>query len=183
MIRLFVAIALPDSVKDRIALLNGGIPGAKWTDRDNLHLTLQFIGEMPDDRLADIHHALSRIRQPPFEIAIAGIGHFTQGRFATLLWLGIDRNEALMQLRDKVVQALKRAGVDSDGRRFAPHITMARLQRPPEARLAEYVASHNLFRLPPFPVTSFTLFSSFLSSSRAIYTAEADYPLVDDQQP
>lgn len=183
MIRLFVALALPDSVKDQIASLGGGIPGAKWIDRDNLHLTLQFIGEVPEDRMADIHHGLGRIRQPAFEIAVAGIGYFKQGRFAALLWAGIDRNDALGQLRDKVVQALKREGVESDGRRFAPHIALARLQRAPETRLADYVAAHNLFRLPPFPVGRFTLFSSFLSSSRAIYTAEADYPLGDDQQP
>jgi 2'-5' RNA ligase len=183
MIRLFVAIALPDAVKDRIALLGGGIPGAKWIDRDNLHLTLQFIGEMPEDRLGDIHHALSRIRQRPFELAVAGIGHFSQGRNATMLWVGVDRNEGLVQLRDKVVQALKREGVEGDGQRFAPHITLARLQRVAEARLADYVAAHNLFRLPPLTVTSFTLFSSFLSSSRAIYTAEAEYPLLENQQP
>ena len=183
MIRLFVAIALPDPVKDRIALLCGGIPGAKWIDRDNLHLTLQFIGEVPEDRMADIHHGLSRIRHHPFEIAVAGIGTFQQGRNATLLWAGVDRNDELGQLRDKVEQALKREGLGSDGRRFAPHITLARLQRVPDMRLAAYIAAHNLFRLPPFAVDSFILFSSFLSSSRAIYTEEAEYPLTNYQQP
>lgn len=183
MIRLFVAIALPDAMKDRIALLAGGIPGAKWIERENLHLTLQFIGETPEDRLGDIHHALTRIRQRRFELAVAGIGHFSQGRNATMLWVGVDRSDGLGQLRDKVLQALKREGVEGDGRRFAPHISLARLQRVPEARLAGYVATHNLFRLAPFTVTSFTLFSSFLSSSRAIHTAEAEYPLADNQQP
>lgn len=183
MIRLFVAIALPDSVKDQIALLGGGVPGAKWIDRDNLHLTLRFIGELPEDRMADIHHGLSRVRQQPFEIAVAGIGYFKQGRNPTVLWVGVDRNDALGQLHDKIEQALQREGLESDGRRFAPHIALARLQRAPETRLAAFVAAHNLFRLPPFAVKSFILFSSFLSSSRAIYTAEAEYPLTDYQQP
>ena len=183
MIRLFVAIALPNPVKDTIALLGGGIPGAKWTDRDNLHLTLRFIGETPEDRLADIHHGLSRIRHPCFDISVAGVGTFQQGRKATLLWVGIERNGPLEQLHDKVAQALKREGIESDGRRFAPHITLARLQRVSDSRLAEFVAGHNLFRLPPFPVESFALFSSFLSSSGAIYTMEAEYPLDHHQQP
>lgn len=179
MIRLFVAIALPDSVKDQIALLGGGVPGAKWIDRDNLHLTLRFIGEVPEDRMADIHHGLSRVRHQPFEIAVAGIGYFKQGRNPTVLWVGVDRNDALGQLHDKIEQALQREGLESDGRRFVPHIALARLQRAPETRLAAYVAAHNLFRVPPFPVESITLFSSFLSSSRAIYTEEAEYPLAD----
>ena len=183
MIRLFVAIALPDLVKDRIALLGGGIPGAKWIGRDNLHLTLQFIGETPEDRLDDIHHGLSRIRHPSFDISVAGVGTFQQGRKATLLWVGIERNEALELLHDKVAQALKREGIESDGRRFAPHITLARLQRAADSRLAEFVAGHNLFRLPPFTVESFALFSSFLSSSSAIYQEEAGYPLGEYQQP
>lgn len=183
MIRLFVAIALPDPVKDRIALLGGGIPGAKWTDRDNLHLTLRFIGETPEDRMEDIHHGPSRIRHPSFDMSVAGVGTFQQGRKATLLWVGVERNGALEQLRDKVAQALKREGIESDGRRFAPHITLARLQRVADSRLAEFVAGHNLFRLPPFAVESFALYSSFLSSSGAIYSEEAGYPLGVDQQP
>jgi 2'-5' RNA ligase len=183
MIRLFVAVALPDLVKDRLALLAGGVPGAKWIDRENMHLTLRFIGEVPEDRIADIHHGLSRIRLRAFEVTLAGVGYFKQGRNATVLWAGLDRNDALVQLHDKIEQALQREGLESEGRKYSPHITLARLQRTPEARVASFVADHNLFRAPPFRAESFTLFSSFLSSSRAIYTAEAEYPLIDTQQP
>jgi 2'-5' RNA ligase len=182
MIRLFVAVALPESVKDRLALLASGVPGAKWIDRENMHLTLRFIGEVPEDRVADIHHGLSRIRQQPLDVALAGVGYFKQGRHPTVLWAGLDRNDGLLQLHDKVEQALQREGLPSDGRRFSPHVTLARLQRAPEARVAGFVAQHNLFRAPPFRAESFTLFSSFLSSSRAIYTAEAEYSLTEYQQ-
>jgi 2'-5' RNA ligase len=179
MIRLFVAIALPAAVKERITMLAGGVPGAKWIDRENMHLTLRFIGEVPEDRLADIHHGLSRVRQPSFAVSLAGIGYFKQGRNPTVLWVGVERNEALQQLHDKIELALQREGFEADPRRYSPHITLARLQRAPEARVAAFVAEHNLFRLPPFAVDRFTLFSSFLSSSGAIYTAEAEYPLTD----
>jgi 2'-5' RNA ligase len=183
MIRLFVAIELPESVKDQLAMLAGGVPGAKWIDRGNMHLTLRFIGEVPEDRLADIHHGLSRIRQQPFEVTLAGVGYFKQGRNPTVLWVGLDRNDALQQLYEKVDQALLREGLPSEGRRFSPHITLARLQRAPEARVAAFVTEHNLFRAPPFQADSFALFSSFLSSSGAIHTVEAEYPLAVYQQP
>lgn len=164
-------------------MLAGGVPGAKWVDRDNMHLTLRFIGEVPEDRLADIHHALSRIRHPAFQVVLSGVDYFKQGRSPTVLWAGVERNDTLLQLHDKVDQALQREGLPSDGRRYSPHITLARLQRAPEGRVAAFVADNNLFRAPPFHADSFTLFSSFLSSSGAIYTAEAEYPLAVYQQP
>lgn len=179
MIRLFVAIALPESVRDRMAMLGGGVPGAKWTSAENMHLTLSFIGEVPEDRMADIHHGLSRIRQPAFDLVLSGIGYFKKGRHPSLLWVGIERNDALLQLHERVEQALQREGCEFDARRYSPHVTLARLQRAPEDRVAAFVAQHNLFRTPPIRVESFTLFSSFLSSSGSIYTAEAEYPLTD----
>jgi 2'-5' RNA ligase len=178
MIRLFVALALPEGMKDRLAMLGGGVPGAKWVPRENLHLTLRFIGEVAEDRLADIHHGLSRVRQAPFDLALAGIGSFHHGRKASDLWVGADRNDALQQLHDKVGQALQREDIAVENRRFTPHVTLARVQKAPEARIAAFIAEHNLFRAPPFRVEQFTLFSSFLSSSNAIYTPEAEYPLV-----
>jgi 2'-5' RNA ligase len=178
MIRLFVALGLPQGLKDRLAMLAGGVPGAKWVPRENLHLTIRFIGEVPEDRFADIHLGLSRVRQAPFDVALAGIGSFHQGRKATDLWVGLDRNEELQQLHDKVDQALQREGFAPDGRRFTPHVTLARLQKAPEGRIAAFTAQHNLFRAPPFRAEAFTLFSSFLSSSNAIYTPEAEYPLI-----
>ena len=179
MIRLFVAIAIPEPVRDRMALLAGGVPGAKWIDSENMHLTLRFIGEVPEDRMADIHHGLSRIRQPAFDLILSGIGYFKQGRNPTVLWVGVERNDALQQLHDRIEQALQREGFDSDGRRYSPHITLARLQRAPEAKVAAFVAQHNLFRTQPIRVETFALFSSFLSSSGSIYTVEAEYPLTD----
>ena len=183
MVRLFVALELPDELRERMAMIARGVNGARWAPVENLHLTLRFIGEVPEDRIADIHHGLSRIRHEPFEVALSGIGYFKQGRNPTVLWVGLDRNDALLELHDKVEQALQREGLESEGRKYSPHITLARLQRAPEARVAAYVAQHNLFRAPPFRAESFTLFSSFLSSSRAIYTAEAEYPMIEAQQP
>jgi 2'-5' RNA ligase len=71
-----------------------------------------------------------------------------------------------------------RAGLEPEGRKFIPHVTLARLKDVREAQVGPFLADHALFRIDPFPVDSFVLFSSFLSRNGAIYTPEAEYPLV-----
>ncbi|HSU04023.1 MAG TPA: 2'-5' RNA ligase family protein, partial [Acetobacteraceae bacterium] len=73
--------------------------------------------------------------------------------------------------------ALQRIGLEPERRRFAPHVTLARLDGVPEVKLAGFVQEHNLFRAPTVQVEHFTLFSSQLGKEQAVYTAEAEYPL------
>ena len=68
MIRLFVALELPESVRERLGVLQGGVPGARWVDDHQLHLTLRFIGEVTEDVGHDIDDALLSIRAPGFEL-------------------------------------------------------------------------------------------------------------------
>jgi len=175
--RLFVAIDLPDHIRDQLSDLQGGIPGARWIDWDNLHLTLRFIGDVHEDVADDVDMALSGIVAPSFDLAIAGLGTFESRGDPTTLWAGIERNPALKHLRDRVESALCRIGLAPDGRKFAPHVTLARLKNPSHDRLRTYIARNNLIRLEPFTVHGFTLFSSQLSKSGSIYTAEACYRL------
>lgn len=177
MIRLFVAIELPEDVRGRVAALCGGVPGAKWVKPENLHLTLRFIGEVPEDRFHDIDAALAQIRAPAFEVELDGVGCFPPRGQARVLWVGVTKNGALAHLYGKVESALVRTGLKPEGRKYSPHVTLARLKGAPVRRIQEFVAEHNLFRAGPFPVVNFTLFSSFLSQSGAIHRAEASYPL------
>lgn len=177
MIRLFCAVDLPETLKQRLSLLMSGVPGANWVAPENLHVTLRFIGEVPEDRVEEIDDALVRVRVAPFDLALAGVGSFQRGREVTSLWVGIDRNDALMELQSRVEQALSRAGFVGESRRYTPHVTLARLKGAQGARVAAYVAANNLFRAVPFRVEDFVLFSSFLSASGAIYTPEISYPL------
>jgi len=73
MLRLFVAVPLPEEVQDRLASLYRGIPGARWIDPDNLHLTLRFIGDVNEDTAEDIDDCLAAISMPAFELTIAGV--------------------------------------------------------------------------------------------------------------
>lgn len=177
MIRLFVGIELPEELKDRLAGICNGVPGAKWVSSENLHLTLRFIGEVGEARFADIDAALSLVRAPGFELVLSGIGHFASGKVPRVLWVGVEKSESLAHLHGRVEAACVHAGLAPEGRRFSPHITLARLDNPPASRLGAFLAHSSLFKSAPFPVTEFTLFSSFLGRGGAIHRAEAEYSL------
>lgn len=175
--RLFVALDLPIPLKQRLAMLAGGVPGARWVPSENYHLTLRFIGETQKHRAEEIDEALFALRARGFSLTLAGIGLFEKGGRANSLWVGVERNPALDHLQNKIETALQRAGLEPERRRFAPHVTLARLDNVVEAKLAAYVQAHNLFRADPVPVEHFTLFSSRLGKEQAVYTPEVDYAL------
>jgi RNA 2',3'-cyclic 3'-phosphodiesterase len=173
MLRLFVGIVLPPELKLRLSLLCSGVPGARWVDPGNYHLTLRFIGEVDEALAADIDDALAKIHAPGFELGLAGVGHFGD----RMLWVGVDKSPPLVHLRDKVESALVRLGLPPETRRYAPHVTLARLRNVGEAKLRDFIAEHALFRAEPFPVAQFSLIASYLTKGGAIYEDQADYPL------
>jgi 2'-5' RNA ligase len=175
--RLFVALSLPEEVRAGLARLCHGLPGARWVDQDNLHLTVRFLGELDGGAAADVDAALGQVRAPAFDMALSGLGHFGEGRHLRALWVGVEPNPALMHLQERIEQALVRAGIEPDGRKFKAHVTLARFKRNPRERLHHYLAEHNLVRAGPIPVRDFKLYSSFLSSSGALHRVEAAYPL------
>ena len=177
MIRLFVAIELPEDVRERLAALCSGVLGARWVARENMHISLRFIGEVDEARSEDIALALSAVSAPAFDLSLGGVGRFGNGSAARVLWAEVEKNPALFHLQGKVESALVRAGLDPEGRKFAPHVTLARLKGAPRSRVEAFIADNGLFRARTFAVERFVLFSSFLSRSGAIYTPEAVYPL------
>jgi 2'-5' RNA ligase len=177
MLRLFVGIGFPPELKLRLSLLCSGIPGAKWVDPGNFHLTLRFIGEIGEDIAADIDDTLSRLRARRFTLQIAGTGVFGGGDKPRSLWAGVERTPELVGLRDKIEQALIRVGLSPEPRKFAPHVTLARLRDPPLDKLREFLVSHAHFRAEPLAVSGFSLIASFQTKSGAVYEDQADYPL------
>ena len=175
MIRLFVGVELPEDLRERLAVLCAGVPGARWVAPESMHLTLRFIGEVANDVADDVHDALSSLRPKQFEISLSGVGHFETGNEVRALWVSVERNPELVALRDRIESALVRIGLAPDGRRYTPHITLARLRDTPTHRVSTFLAHNALFRAGPIPVSHFTLFSSYLQSSGAIYTPEAEY--------
>ncbi|MFQ5955434.1 MAG: RNA 2',3'-cyclic phosphodiesterase [Kiloniellales bacterium] len=177
MIRLFVAIPLPEDLRQRLGGLCAGVPGAKWVRPENLHLSLRFIGEVEETLMDDIDGALGRIRSPAFEVTFREVGRFETGRQPRVLWVGIERCPPLERLHDKIEAAITGQGLDPEPRKFKPHVTLARLKNSSPARVGAYLSVHGLFRHGPVPVECFTLFSSRLGKSGAVYRAEAEYPL------
>jgi 2'-5' RNA ligase len=175
--RLFVAIELPAAVKEKLAEISIGVPGARWLTPEQQHLTLRFIGEVDGGVFRDVIEALREIRIEPFELTLSGIGHFPLRKEPEELWVGVEKSESLVLLRNKVESALSRVGVARDSRKFAPHVTLAHLKNPNLNRIGGYLAGNNLLRLEPFEVDEFVLFSSALSSQGAIHQVEAVYAL------
>lgn len=188
MIRLFVALELPEPLRDRLVFLSGGVPGARWTERNNFHLTLRFIGEVENGILGEIDEALAAVSAPAFDIVLDGIGRFGTGARSRVLWAGVERNEALTHLNQKVERALVRIGLPPEERRYSPHVTLARLTRdtPPE-RVGRFIADHGLFRAGPVPIGHFTLFESRPGRTGPVYRPLGDYPLearpLEDREP
>lgn len=175
--RLFVAITLPDDLRARLAGLASGLPNARWVTRDNLHLTLRFIGEVDGAQAHDVDAALAEISCPAFTLSLAGIDGFGSGGKVRSLWVGVEDCAELSRLHGKIERALQKSGLPPEGRKFKAHVTLARFKGNPGPKLRDYLAHHALFRSEPFPVREFVLFSSFLSHNGAIYRPEAAYAL------
>lgn len=180
MIRLFVALELPEDVRQRLAGLCGGVPGARWTDIENFHLTLRFIGEVENGTAEDIDAALQEVHAPAFDLVLDGVGQFGQGRGARILWAGVERNDSLTRLAHKVESALVRIGLPPEERKYSPHVTLARLKGAPVDRLGRFAEEYGLFRSGPIPIRHFTLFQSRPGNGGPVYIPLSRYPLAKD---
>lgn len=177
MIRLFVGLGLPEELGARLTGIRGQVPGARWVREENLHITLRFIGEVDEGTAADIDESLAGVEAPAFEVALRGAGHFESRGRVRSLWAGVDGGPALAALQARVETACRRAGLPPEGRKFHPHVTLARCRDTTTQRIAGFLAEHGGFRAPAFPVRAFALYSSSLGRSGASYTREVAYPL------
>lgn len=175
--RLFVAIDFPDDIKDQVGTLKAEIPTARWVNRDQMHLTLFFIGET--ERIQAVRDALAGVKAAPFDLTLSGVGRFPPGdrKPPRVLWVGIDPQPALNHLQVNVNAALTAIGFQTEDRPFSPHLTLARLKTEhPSPETAQFLAAHQSFQTSPISISAFTLYSSVLSSGGARYTHEAVYP-------
>lgn len=175
--RLFVAIDLPPETRHSLAGLCFGIPGARWVDPEQIHLTLRFIGDVDGAVFHDIRDGLAGIQAHHFQLRLRGVGHFPPRKEPRVLWAGIEPSDPLILLRKKIESTLTGLGLPAEARKFSPHITLARLNRSPVHKVGQFLAGNNLFSTEPFTVQEFFLYSSFLRANGAIHTIEADYPL------
>jgi RNA 2',3'-cyclic 3'-phosphodiesterase len=176
-LRLFVALTLPDGIVARLNLMCSGIPGARWVEPANMHITLRFIGEVDEPCAEEINYNLSQLEAHSFSLELKGLNTFGQGYKAHTLWVGVTPVPELTHLQKKVDSAIVRAGVPPEERKFTPHVTLARMTKPETGRLQSFIEGNNLFKAGPFTVEQFTLFESLPGNGGPVYTALEDYPL------
>jgi 2'-5' RNA ligase len=176
--RLFVAIDFPDDIKDRVSDLKTEIPAARWVSRDQMHLTLFFIGET--ERIQAVKDVLASVQAAPFDLTLSGVGRFPSDnrKPPRVLWVGIQPQPMLNALQANVTAALTAIEFQAEDRPFSPHLTLARLKTEYSSpKTAQFLAAHQSFQTEPIPISAFMLYSSVLSSDGARYTHETVYPL------
>ncbi len=182
MTRLFIALDLPDPVKDALGTLSSGIPGAKWVKRDQMHLTLRFIGEADEARFAAIKAALASVQAEPFQIRLKGVGQFPAKGKPRVVWAGVQAPPILTQLQRQIETTLLRQGLAPEEKPFSAHITLARFKLPPPAEPTRaFFARHANFQTDTIPVEAFILYSSILAPQGATYRREGMYRLVANE--
>ena len=174
--RLFVALPIPDDVAEHLERIQSGMTNARWQSREQLHLTLRFIGEVDSRDATLIDDLLAGIEAPGFSLALHGTGQFGN-KHPHALWAGVRPNPALLHQQRKVESAVQRAGQKGDRQNYTPHVTLARLRGAPVGRVMDYLTDHALFTSPEFEVDRFNLYSSVLTSDGSIYRIEREYPL------
>lgn len=184
--RLFVAVEMPDRVGEALSVLQRPIDGARWVSRENLHLTLRFIGDADDTGAEDLDRGLAALAGPGFDLHVQGIGTFGSDCRIRALWAGVVPAAGLLALQETVERAAQGAGFEASGRKYVPHVTLARMDWGQRGRrsgirmgpqLDAFMAAHAGLDVPAFPVTSFVLMSSVLTRDSPFYTVEARYPL------
>jgi 2'-5' RNA ligase len=176
MIRLFTAISLPDSVALRLSLIQAGVPGARWSTREQLHLTLRFIGDVDESLATEIDDALSGLSSPRFDLQLKGVGEFG-GDKPRAVWADVADREPPSHLTAKIESLLQRVGLPAETRKYRPHITLARLRSTPPGAVMDWLTDHARFASESFTVSGFHLYSSRLTPNGSIYVAEQTYPL------
>lgn len=175
--RHFLAIALPEAVRDVLAALAEALPGVTWTRPAQLHVTLRFLGDVPADRIDGLCARLARVRVAEFLLPLAGLGTFPPQRPLRVAWLGVGSGHPrLFQLRQRIDDAVLAARLSPDLRHFHPHVTLARCTEG-AAGLAAWLHRHREFTAPPFRVAAFDLYASELRPGGAVHTVKKRFPL------
>lgn len=186
MLRLFVGIKIPNNICEQLYTLRGGIFGARWTPKENYHLTLRFIGEVDERAAEDVDIKLSGINSPAFDLSLCQIGYFTKNKNEIrTLWTGVDNYHVLDHLHEKIDSAVIRAGQPPSSTKFHAHCTIAKMKGATLDEVQKYVAMNNLFRSQRFRVDEFHLFSSIRSmkGGATSYQPLTTYQLYEPIQP
>lgn len=174
--RLFTGLEIPPDVGQSFAMLRGGLPGARWIDPENYHLTLRFIGDVDDVVAHEIASMLGKVRRGPFELRLDGLSAFG-GNKPRAVVASVTPAQPVVELQAEHERLIQRVGLEPERRKYTPHVTLARLRESSSQDVAEYLSMRAAFRSMTFAVARFVLFSSRNSVGGGPYVVEAPYPL------
>ena len=173
--RLFTGLEIPPAIGEALAMLRGGLPGARWIDPENYHLTLRFIGDVDDSVAHEVVSMLGRVRRKPFDLHFEGLTSFG-GRKPRAVVAAVAPAQALLETQAEQERLMQRIGLEPEGRKYMPHVTLARLRESSSRAVAEYLSTRGYFRTSSFRISRFVLFSSRASVGGGPYVVEDSYP-------
>jgi len=174
--RLFTGLEIPAGLANDLALLRGGLSGARWIDVENYHLTLRFIGDIDETAANDVASALETVRREPFTVRLEELGFFGGDRPRAIV-AKAKASPGLVELQAEQERLMRRIGIAPEARKFTPHVTLARLRGASTLAVADYLAMRGGFFGRTFEAERFVLFSSRASTGGGPYVTEAVYPL------
>ncbi|MEO1748346.1 MAG: RNA 2',3'-cyclic phosphodiesterase [Pseudomonadota bacterium] len=169
--RLFAAIEIPHHAAMMLSMLKGGLPGARWIDQENYHLTLRFMGDVEHHVADEILNSLSTIQRPSFEIGLAGLGAFG-GKKPHSVFAQPTASPNLFELQAEIARKCQRIGLAPDPRKFTPHVTLARLRKSSPEAVANFLSMRGGFYVAPFKIERFVIMSSRESIGGGPYIIE-----------
>jgi RNA 2',3'-cyclic 3'-phosphodiesterase len=175
--RLFTGLEIPADLGFALSLKRGGLSGARWIDPENYHITLRFIGDVDATTANEVVDSLDRLSNSlRFPVRLTHLGTFG-GDKPRALFAGVEPSEALNRLQAAQERVLQRAGLPPEGRKFVPHVTLARLRGTSAEEVARFIAEAAMFEPLQFVPVRFVLFSSRDSVGGGPYIVEETYPL------
>ena len=175
--RLFTGLEVPREVALALSLKRGGLLGARWIDPENYHITLRFIGDVDHHTASEVADMLDRlIDSEAFTVKLDHLGSFGGDR-PRALFAGVENNAALVRLQAAQERVLQRCGLAPEGRKFVPHVSLARLRGASAMEVAQFIALAGRFMPLEFQVRRFVLFSSTDSVGGGPYLVEQAYRL------
>jgi 2'-5' RNA ligase len=180
--RLFTGIDLPPEVISNLEnLLDRLKPTAQinWSPPRNLHVTTKFIGEWPEERLAELKGVLGALpARAPISIAIEKLGFFPNPHSPRLFWAGIQAGDELASLARDTEEALATLGIAKEQRAYSPHLTLARIKTPgKQPALLQAVVKLPSLDFGSFVADRFYLYQSRTAPSGSVYTKLSEFPL------
>jgi 2'-5' RNA ligase len=174
--RLFTGLPVPEPLVERLRLLRTDLPGARWRREDQLHVTLQFYGEVHQALAEEIADQLGRVARPPVPLALQGVGWFGR-REPQAIHARIAPNEALSDLARACRQIARRLNLKTGAEPFLPHITLAYCYGTPLAEVEAWSEDFFALRSEPVQIDAFNLYESFLGRARSHYQVQGHFRL------